>query len=78
VIVCIRDTGAGIRPEILPRLFTKFTTNSDTGTGLGLFISKSIIESHGGKMTAQNNNINGGLEKGAMFCFSLPITKKNT
>jgi signal transduction histidine kinase len=77
-IVCIRDTGAGIRPEILPRLFTKFTTNSDTGTGLGLFISKSIIESHGGKMTAQNNNINGGLEKGAMFCFSLPITKKNT
>jgi signal transduction histidine kinase len=41
-----------------------------------LFISKSIIESHGGKMTAQNNNINGGLEKGAMFCFSLPIAKK--
>jgi signal transduction histidine kinase len=77
-IVCVKDTGTGIHPEILPRLFTKFTTNSDTGTGLGLFISKSIIESHGGKMTAQNNNINGIMEKGAIFCFSLRISKKNT
>src|SRR5215216_2558122 len=54
VIISIKDTGEGINPEILPRLFTKFATKSDKGTGLGLFISKSIIEAHGGKMWAQN------------------------
>jgi signal transduction histidine kinase len=70
-IVCIKDTGTGIDPEILPRLFTKFATKSVTGTGLGLFISKSIIESHGGKIWAQNN-ADG---KGATFAFSLPLSK---
>ena len=49
-IVSIKDTGTGIDSEILPRLFTKFATRSVTGTGLGLFISKSIVEAHGGKM----------------------------
>ena len=44
VIVYIKDTGQGIAPEILPRLFTKFASKSDKGTGLGLFISKNIIE----------------------------------
>src|ERR687897_184183 len=47
VIVSIKDTGEGINPEILPRLFTKFATKSFTGTGLGLYISKSIVEAHG-------------------------------
>jgi two-component system, OmpR family, sensor histidine kinase VicK len=42
----VRDSGLGIDPEILPRLFTKFATKSETGTGLGLFISKNIIEAH--------------------------------
>jgi signal transduction histidine kinase len=69
VIVSVKDSGAGIDPEILPRLFSKFVTKSDKGTGLGLFISKSIIESHGGKIWAENNSDG----KGATFTFSLPI-----
>jgi signal transduction histidine kinase len=71
VIVSIKDAGTGIDPEILPRLFTKFVTKSTSGIGLGLFISKSIIEAHGGKMWAENN-ANG--DKGAKFTFSLPLT----
>ena len=68
-VVSIKDSGSGIDPEILPRLFTKFSTKSEVGgTGLGLFISKSIIESHGGRIWAENN-ANG---KGATFAFSLP------
>ena len=70
VIVSVRDTGQGIDSEILPRLFTKFATKSETGgTGLGLFISKSIVEAHGGKIWAENNSDG----KGATFSFSLPI-----
>jgi signal transduction histidine kinase len=69
VIITIEDTGTGIDPEILPRLFTKFTKKSDKGTGLGLYISKRIIEAHGGRIWAENNT--GG--KGATFTFSLPL-----
>ena len=54
-IVSIRDRGTGIDSEILSRLFTKFTTKSNQGTGLGLYISKSIIEAHGGQIWAHNN-----------------------
>ena len=74
VIISVKDTGSGIDPEIFPRLFSKFATKSDQaaksdkGTGLGLFISKNIVEAHGGKIWAKNN-ING---KGAIFVFSLP------
>ena len=68
IVVSISDTGIGIDSEILPRLFTKFATKSTTGTGLGLFISKSIIEAHGGKIWGENND-----DKGATFAFSLPI-----
>ena len=57
----------GIDLNIFPRLFTKFATKSDMGTGLGLFISKSIIEAHGGKMWAENNSDG----KGATFTFTL-------
>ena len=67
-IASIRDSGSGIDPEIFPKLFSKFITKSDRGTGLGLFISKSIIESHGGKIWAENNRF----EPGATFYFSLP------
>jgi signal transduction histidine kinase len=71
VLVSIKDTGAGIDAEILSRLFTKFTTKSETGgTGLGLFISKSIVDAHGGKIWGKNN-LDG---KGATFTFSLPVT----
>jgi two-component system, OmpR family, sensor histidine kinase VicK len=73
VIVSIKDTGTGIDPQIMPRLFTKFATKSQTGgTGLGLFICKGIIEAHGGKMWAENNPDG----KGATFAFSLPIANK--
>lgn len=70
VIVSIKDTGSGIDPKILPKLFTKYTTKSQTGTGLGLYIAKSILEAHGGKIWAANN-VDG---KGATFTFSLPIS----
>jgi two-component system sensor histidine kinase VicK len=73
VVVSVRDTGQGIDPEIMPRLFTKFATNSITGTGLGLYISKSIVEAHGGKIWADNNNDG---EKGATFYFTLPLSKQ--
>ncbi len=68
VLVSVKDTGTGIDTEILPRLFTKFASKSLSGTGLGLFISKSIVEAHGGRIWAENNS-NG---KGATFSFSLP------
>ncbi|MGI0043862.1 MAG: sensor histidine kinase [Nitrososphaeraceae archaeon] len=71
----MRDNGEGIHQEILPRLFTKFATKSFAGTGLGLYISKSIIEEHCGRMWAQNNSDG----QGATFTFTLPLTnnKKN-
>ena len=69
VIVSVTDTGQGIDPEIMPRLFTKFATKSIVGTGLGLYISKRIIEAHGGKMWAENNS--DGI--GAIFSFTLPL-----
>ena len=71
VIVIIKDSGIGIDNEILPRLFTKFVTKSDQGTGLGLFIVKTIIEAHGGKIWAENNS--NGI--GSTFYFTLPIVK---
>jgi signal transduction histidine kinase len=73
VIVKIKDTGIGIASEMMPRLFTKFATKSEKGgTGLGLFISKSIVEAHGGKMWAENNSDG----KGATFYFSLPVSSR--
>src|SRR5215211_6587711 len=82
VVVSIKDTGTGIDPELMPRLFTKFATKSYQGTGLGLFISKSIIEAHGGKMWAENNNNNNNYSKnrkheGATFYFTLPVVGMN-
>jgi signal transduction histidine kinase len=71
VIVSVKDTGTGIDPDILPRLFTKFSSKSVAGTGLGLFISKSIVEAHGGKMWGENN-ADG---RGATFYFNLPLSK---
>jgi signal transduction histidine kinase len=73
VIVSIRDTGTGIDPEILPRLFTKFATKSYQGTGLGLYISKSIVEAHGGTMWAENNR---DTNKGCTFYFTLPVVTR--
>jgi K+-sensing histidine kinase KdpD len=73
ILVNIKDTGTGIDPQIMPRLFTKFATKSQTGgTGLGLFICKGIIEAHGGKIWAENNKDG---ERGATFSFSLPLSR---
>jgi two-component system, OmpR family, sensor histidine kinase VicK len=71
VIVLIRDEGTGIDDEIASRLFAKFATKSEKGTGLGLYISKSIVEAHGGKIWAKNNEE----DKGATCGFSLPLNQ---
>jgi len=68
VIVSVKDTGTGIDPSIMPRLFTKFATRSDKGTGLGLYICKRIVEAHGGRVWGTNND-----DQGATFSFSLPL-----
>jgi signal transduction histidine kinase len=69
LLLLLKDTGAGIDSEILPRLFEKFVSKSCKGTGLGLFISKSIVEAHDGRIWAENNSDG----KGATFTFSLPL-----
>jgi signal transduction histidine kinase len=74
VIVSVRDTGEGIDPKIRPRLFSKFATSSIQGTGLGLYISKSIVEAHGGSMWAENKRDRKG---GATFYFSLPVIDRH-
>jgi len=73
--VSVKDTGQGLDPEIFPRLFSKFAAKSETGTGLGLFISKRIVEAHGGKIWAENNYAPDRLITGATFTFSIPLSK---
>ena len=75
-IVSIKDTGTGIDPEISPRLFSKFATKSQRGTGLGLYISKNIVEAHGGRLYASNNNNNNPNDKGATFTIILPLFRQ--
>jgi signal transduction histidine kinase len=70
-IITVRDMGVGIDPKLLDRLFSKFATKSFAGTGLGLFISKSIVEAHGGRIWAENNSDG----RGATFIFTLPLDK---
>jgi signal transduction histidine kinase len=70
--VTIKDTGQGIHPEIESRLFSKFASKSFQGTGLGLFISKNIVEAHGGKICAENNSDG----RGATFTFNLPVSQE--
>ena len=69
ITVTVSDTGAGIDREIMPRLFTKFATKSEAGTALGLYISKRIIEAHGGRVWAENHTSG----RGAIFRFTLPV-----
>jgi signal transduction histidine kinase len=73
IVITVSDTGSGIPKEILPRLFSKFATkkvgdDETHGTGLGLFISKSIVEAHGGRISAYNNDVGG-----ATFRIELPL-----
>jgi signal transduction histidine kinase len=69
IIISVKDDGSGINPHIIPRLFSKFATASERGTGLGLYISKKIIDAHDGKIWAENNKEG----KGATFGFTLPL-----
>jgi signal transduction histidine kinase len=66
----VRDEGEGISPQVFPVLFTKFGAKSLGGTGLGLYISKGIVEAHGGTITAKSNEPES---RGATFEFSLPL-----
>jgi signal transduction histidine kinase len=68
-IISVCDSGSGVDPDIMPKLFTKFSSKSFSGTGLGLYICKNIIEAHGGRIWAENNN----KAKGATFSFTLPL-----
>ena len=74
ILLQVKDTGQGIDSGIFPRLFTKFVSKSFEGTGLGLYICKSIVEAHGGKIWAENNS----KDRGATFSLSLPILTKDT
>lgn len=73
VTVTIEDNGTGVDPKILPVLFTKFTTKSYQGTGLGLYISKRIIDSHGGEISSGISEYSSG----ARFTFTIPIRSKH-
>jgi signal transduction histidine kinase len=73
VKVLVKDTGIGIYPEIFPKLFSKFVTKSDRGTGLGLFIAKSIVEAHGGSIWAEADS-----HQGATFIFTLPLSDQDS
>ena len=66
--VSIIDTGTGLSPTILPKLFSKFVSTDSGGTGLGLFVSRNIVEAHGGRIWAENNDDG----KGATFSFVIP------
>jgi signal transduction histidine kinase len=71
IVVTVKDSGSGIDKEILPRLFTKFSSKSFQGIGLGLYICKSIIEAHGGKIWAENDKDGFG----SIFYFTLPLDR---
>jgi signal transduction histidine kinase len=70
-VVTVKDTGTGIAADVLPKLFEKFITKSERGTGIGLYISKKLIEAHGGTISGQNN-LN---ESGANFSFTVPLAE---
>jgi signal transduction histidine kinase len=78
-LVTVKDTGEGIDPEILPKIFSKFITKSFEGLGLGMYIAKNIVEAHDGKIWTDNNNNNNNNNKngnrGAIFYFTLPVNK---
>jgi signal transduction histidine kinase len=77
-LVTVKDTGEGIDPDILPKIFSKFITKSFEGLGLGMYIAKNIVEAHKGKIWTENNNNNSKNKngnRGAIFYFTLPLSK---
>jgi two-component system sensor kinase FixL len=72
IIVAVRDSGCGIPAQNMPKLFTHFFTSKPDGLGMGLSISRSIVESHGGRLDVENNT-----DRGATFYFTIPIDIKD-
>ena len=70
-LVTVRDSGSGIDSDIVSKLFEKFATKSERGTGIGLYISKKIVEAHGGNILGENN-LDG---PGATFKFTIPLAE---
>ena len=73
LLVSVSDTGVGLPPQKAEQIFNAFFTTKPHGTGMGLRISRSIIESHGGRLWAGDNS-----PRGASFYFTLPITSRGT
>ena len=69
IVTSVKDNGSGISPQTFPSLFSKFSTSSHSGTGLGLYLSKAIVDKHGGRIWARNN-----IEGGSTFVFEIPST----
>jgi two-component system sensor kinase FixL len=72
ISVSVKDTGCGIPARDIPRLFTHFFTSKPDGLGMGLSISRSIVETHGGRLDVKNNP-----DRGATFTFTIPVDKKD-
>jgi two-component system sensor kinase FixL len=72
IVVEVKDSGCGIIAQNMPKLFTHFFTSKPDGLGMGLSISRSIVEAHGGSLEAKNNP-----DRGAVFYFTLPVGGKN-
>ena len=72
IIVAVKDAGCGIPIQNLPKLFTHFFTSKPDGLGMGLSISRSIIEAHGGRLDAENNP-----DRGVTFYFTIPVDKED-
>jgi C4-dicarboxylate-specific signal transduction histidine kinase len=73
VLIAVSDTGVGIPPEQADKIFNAFFTTKPHGTGMGLRISRSIVESHGGSLWATDN-----FPRGARFCFTLPANSETS
>ena len=72
VLVAVRDSGPGLPPADLPRIFEAFYTTKSSGLGMGLSICRSIVEAHGGRLWATPNEPHG-----AVFCMMLPIGEQS-
>ena len=78
VIISIKDQGTGVDPSIKDKLFEKFETKSANGAGLGLYLSRKIVEAHGGKIWVEEKTDSSyEEERGAIFAFSIPLKNQS-